>query len=128
MPVSLAHVKATEIGSGVVGTFSAGYSGLEVAGTIGGLLGSVVAVIALITSVTAGNAKRRRQYDDDIRAAETRGETRAQTVAEQMRREIADELTQARADANWYRERYTNLLEGRGLPATPPPPVSPPGS
>lgn len=112
MPVSLMHMKATEIGSGVVGTIASGYSGLEVAGTVGGLVGSMCAVVAIVTSVTAGNAKRRRQYDDDIRAAELRGRRQADVETARER----DERQQAERERDDYRDRYLNLLERGGPP------------
>lgn len=109
MPVSLVHVKSVEMAAGLGTTAASAYSGLQIAGTVGGIVGSVCAVVALIVSVTAGNAKRRRQYDDDIRAAEQRGRSAVQT-----------DLEQANDQATEWRERYLNLLEQR--PGVQPPP------
>lgn len=98
MPLTLAHVKATEVGASLTAVGSSAYGGLEVAGTLGGIAGSLCAVVALIISVAAGNAKRRRQYDEDIRAAEERG-----------RHSVSDELAELRE----IRTRYFNMLEAR---------------
>lgn len=110
MPITLVHVKATEAGARAASVLASGYSGLEIAGTLGGIVGSLCAVVALVVSVMAGNVKRRRQYDDDIRAAETRG-----------RESVADELEELRE----IRTRYFNMLEARygppRLPAPEPP-------
>lgn len=100
MPLTLAHVRATEAAARAASVVASGYSGLEVAGTLGGILGSLAAVTALLISVAAGNAKRRRQYDEDIRAAELRG-----------RMSVADELEELRE----IRTRYFNMLEARGV-------------
>lgn len=94
-----------QVGSGVTSVAAAAYSGLQILGTVGGALAGFAAVIALVLSVVAGNAKRRRQYEDDIRDAETRG-----------RADVTDELTEARRERDDYQKRYLDLLERQSPP------------
>lgn len=109
-PASVMHVTGLEGGAGTAGVVAAGYSGLEILGTVGGVLSGVAAIVALVLSVAAGNAKRRRQYDDDQRAAEARG-----------RAAMVDELAAVRTERDEYRDRYLNMLESRDpRRATPP--------
>lgn len=62
---------AATVGGGVA-------SGAEIAGSIGGVVGALIAVAALFVTIAGNNAKRRREYDQEIRAAEERGEQRAE--------------------------------------------------
>jgi hypothetical protein len=60
---------ATTVGGGIA-------SGAEIAGSIGGVVGALVAVAGLFIAIAGNNAKRRREYDREIREAEERGEER----------------------------------------------------
>lgn len=104
-PASYMHMTGIETGAGTAAVFAAGYSGLEIVGTVGGILSGIAAIIALVLSVSAGNAKRRRQYDSDIKAAEDRGHQVALDAAEA-------ELIELRE----IRTRYYNLLEAQRRP------------
>lgn len=60
---------ATTVGGGLA-------SGAEIAGSVGGVIGALVAVAGLFIAIAGNNAKRRREYDREIREAEERGEER----------------------------------------------------
>lgn len=108
-PANPVHMSALEVGSGVGGVVAASYSGIALLGEIGGALAGITAMVALVLSVAAGNAKRRRQYEDDMREAFERGRAAEQA----SRAQIVDDLNEARRDRDEYHERYLNLLENR---------------
>lgn len=104
MPLTIMHVKAAELGGRATSVLAGGFSGWEVAGSVGGIVGVIATVTALVLSVIAGNAKRRRQYDDDRKAAKEEGR-------EEVRAALAAELAELRE----IRSRYFNILEARGV-------------
>lgn len=53
-------------------------AGWETAGAAGGAIGGVTAIIGLFLSISASNAKRRKEYAEEIRQAEERGARRVQ--------------------------------------------------
>lgn len=93
---------AVQAGSGAVSVVASGASGLVVWGSVGAIATTAVAIVTLVLSVVAGNARRRRQYETDMREAEQRG-----------RESVADDLAEARRERDDYRERYLNIVERR---------------
>ena len=87
--------------AGAVGGATA--SGTEVAGAVGGIIAAAVMIVGLFVTISWNNATRRREYEQEIREAEKRGEDRY------------------RADMEFYRAfafTHANTL-GQPLPTPP---------
>lgn len=87
------HVPVVPAATTVVGGLA---SGAEVAGSVGGVIGALVAVAGLFIAIAGNNAKRRREYDREIREAEERGEERYRPDMEYWRgraQQLQDLLT-----------------------------------
>lgn len=81
---------------------ASGISGFDVAGTIGGLIATIVAIVTLTLSVIASNARKRRDYENDMAAAR-----------EHLRPELEQErLERRQAEAD--RDRYRDIAYGIG--------------
>jgi len=107
-PLTLIGVKTVEVGSSTVGIIASGYSGLELAGTLGGIVGSIVAVIGLALGIAANNAKKRRDSMEDIDNARKEG-----------RESREDEIRTLRADMVFWR---AEALRRSGVSDAPLPP------
>lgn len=112
-PATPMHMTTVQVGSGASGVIAAAYSGVALLGEIGGALAGIAAVVALILSVAAGNAKRRRQYDTDLRAQYQQGQKDQREADERARTQLVDELAETRRERDDYRDRYMDMLEGR---------------
>lgn len=86
LPVGAA---ATSVGGGIA-------SGAEIAGSVGGVVGALVAVAGLFIAIAGNNSKRRREYDREIREAEDRGAAR-------VRDEMDRDLDRAERDMEFWR-------------------------
>lgn len=106
----LAHVAGR---AGTVGL--AALSGWETAGGIGGVVTALAAAVTLVITVSANNRSRRREYENEIRAAEQRGSDAARQSLDPRIRNLIDELEQARHDRDFYRQAYIEQ-GGRPLP------------
>lgn len=88
-------------------------SGWEVAQGVGAVIGAVITVIGLALAIAGNNAKRRREYEQEIRAAEARGEKR---VHDEMDRD----LDRAERDADFWRSyALANRSETTPIPIPP---------
>lgn len=105
-----AHATRLIGGAGTVGSFA--ISGLEAAGTVGGILGVVAAILTLWVTIGANNRAKRREYADEIDRAKTEG----RRELEARLREVIDELTEARHERDFYRDQWA--ARG-GTPPTP---------
>lgn len=84
-------------GTGAVTT--AALSGLETAGTLGGLVFGVGSLVIMWITITANNRQKRREYEQEIQDAFNRGQAA-----------MSDALGQARRDRDFFREKYFETL------------------
>jgi hypothetical protein len=111
-PANTVYMTGLEVASGTFGVVASSISVGALLGELGGVLAGLAAIAGIVLSVATGNARRRRQYEDDIRAAFERGRAAEQA----SRAQIIDDLTEARRERDEYHERYLNLLENRPRP------------
>jgi len=119
------------------GTVTAsGISGLEAGSYIGGILAAAIAGIALYFTIAAANRAKRKEYRDEITAAEQRGAAAAfgskefqdalaaarregnaatRQAMEARLRNLLDEVQETRDERDFYREKYFDV-GGRQLP------------
>lgn len=109
--------------SGITAVGGATASGAEVAGTVGGLVGAAVGVVGLFLTIASMNAKRRREYQQEIRDAEARGEARVSPQVQALR----DDLESMRADRDFFRNLAWSSHSGP-LPIPPSQQPNPGGS
>lgn len=95
-----AHAGRLMASAGMVG--SSAISGLEAAGTVGGIVASVAAILTLWAAIAANNRAKRREYADEIDKAKADG----RREVEGRLRELIDELTEARHERDFYREQW----------------------
>ena len=110
---------AHHVPGGVVAVGGATASGAEVAGTIGGLVGAAVGVIGLFLTIAGMNSKRRREYQQEIRDAEERGEQRKADLLMPQIRDLRSDVESLKADRDFYRNLAWNT-HGTGPLPTPP--------
>lgn len=116
MPLALLHLKAVQVTASMTSVVASAVTGLEVAGTVGGIVGALVAVVTLAVAIISNNAKKRRDYADEIRAAEKRGYDSRD-----------DDFDRLQSDMEFFRGQYALLLQNRaGAQAVELPPIRPP--
>jgi hypothetical protein len=100
---------------GSVSAASAYAAGDVISQTTGIVLASI-AILTLAGSIAASNARRRReqaqaerQYQQEIRAAEARGERRARAETQQAMDSLRRDLDWTRRDMEHYRDQATSL-------------------
>ena len=98
-----AHATRLVAGAGTVG--SAAISGLEAAGTVGGIVASVAAILTLWAAISANNRAKRKEYAEEIDKAKAEG----RREVEGRLRELIDELTEARNERDFYREQWAKF-------------------
>lgn len=97
---------------GTVSVLASGTSGYEIAGTIGGLVASATAIVALVMSVAKSNRSREREYQNEIRDAEHRGFERG-----------TEQLSAVETDRDYWRSLVMQgLVDGRDAAARVEPP------
>lgn len=109
---SAAHAARLIAGSGTVG--SAAIGGLDAAGTVGGIVAAAVTVGGLWLTISTNNRAKRREYREEIEAAERRGEK----TADSRIRELVDELKEARNERDRYWQQWA-ASRGRELEQPP---------
>jgi hypothetical protein len=85
-------------------------SGLEIGGSLAGILSGLAAVVSLVLFIGATNRKNKRDYDNEIRDAEARGRAIEKERADMEIRRSAERLAmerelkeQALADSAYWR-------------------------
>jgi hypothetical protein len=96
-------------------------SGAEIAGSIGGLVGALVGLVGLVITIASMNAKRRREYEREIREAEKRGEDRMKSQYDQRMEELTRDLTATVADRDFYRNLVWAVQQHPSAPLPIPP-------
>src|SRR5437879_528480 len=98
VPVTPALIEpwhALRVTGGGTTVAASAFSGLEIAGTIGGVVGATVAIGMLAVTISANNRQKRREYEDEIQESFDRGAA-----------SIAAQLHQARRDAEFWRAQF----------------------
>lgn len=78
--------------AGAATVAASGLGGLTIAGTVGGIVLAIIAVVGLAITVSMNNRTKQREYDSEIQAAYDRG-----------RSSLYDELMKAQRDAEFWR-------------------------
>ena len=106
---------AIRAAGGSASVVASGLSGLEVAGTVGGIIGVLAAVVTLWVTISASNRAKRREYMTELRQARADGADEERRTADARIRNLVDELKQARHERDFFRNRYFSG-GGRQLP------------
>jgi hypothetical protein len=105
--------RVVRIASSSVYVGSSGYTGLQVAGTAGVLVGAVVSVGSLWLALSSSARKRHREYAQEIADAKREGKEAAEDV-------LLPRAEKAERDAEYWRSLANSLI--RGVPQVPPMP------
>lgn len=97
-------------------------SGIEVAGTVGGLVGAAVGLVGLFITIAAMTSKRRREYQQEIREAEERGVHQARAALDPVIQSLQRDMNAVIGDRDFYR----NLAWGQHSGPLPIPPSQQP--
>ena len=102
------------IAPSAVAVLAAGLTGWDISGIIGSIIGTIVAVTALILSFSINLRNRRTEYNNEIQEAEKRGASSVTMEVERLKDRITQlnqDITNIRNDRDYWRDL---ALGGRG--------------
>lgn len=88
----------------VATVLAGGFSGVEAWGAAGGVLGALAALGALAFTMRQQSRSNQRAYVRELQEAEDRGRAAAQADAARDMARLSDDLAEARAARDYYRE------------------------